>query len=148
MFTWENDPTIERVRRARGLGVAAPIPDSGARSAAVSPSAAREPAMPQAEPLSSVARVWLTSLPAGLRPAQLCARYPRVANRLALCWPDRGLALRLFDDLLVDRRGGRRGFPAEVKAELVALRDRASREKALRVGESETLLQRLLSDVA
>ena len=57
------------------------------------------------------------------RPERLCARYPRVANRLALCWAELDLTERLFDDLLNDRRGGRRGFPAPVLVELRALRE-------------------------
>ena len=51
----------------------------------------------------------------------LLERYPHVANRLALCWADKALANRLFEDLLVDKRGGRKGFPSTVRAELLQL---------------------------
>lgn len=57
-----------------------------------------------------------------LRPHRLCQLYPRVANRLALCWPDWALTERLFEDLMIDKREGRQGFPREVAAELMRLR--------------------------
>lgn len=146
MFTWENDPTINRVDRshdsrtsARGTNLAS---TSGAPEAAL-----RDPMGSNAPALSSVADAWAKALPPALRPVQLCSRYPRVANRLALCWPDLGLTMRLFDDLFVDRRGDRRGFPPDVKAELMLLRDRASRERAVRSGETATILHRMLSDM-
>jgi hypothetical protein len=72
--------------------------------------------------LSRVAEVWLMALPRPLRPAALCSAYPRVVNRLALCWGDPVLTERLLDDLLVGRRGKRKGFPAPVAEELLRLR--------------------------
>jgi len=64
---------------------------------------------------------WLLSLPQSLQPRLLCDLYPRAANALAAAWvsEDRAAAL---DNLLVDRRGNRRGFPPEVRSELQALR--------------------------
>jgi len=72
--------------------------------------------------LSSVAEKWLMSLPQPLRPAALCATYPRVVNRLALCWADGVLTDRLLEDLLIGRRGKRKGFPAPLAEELMRLR--------------------------
>lgn len=72
--------------------------------------------------LSSWTEAWLRALPVPLRPSQLCTLYPRVANRLALCWTDPALTERLFDDLLMDRRGKRKGFPTPVAEELMRLR--------------------------
>jgi hypothetical protein len=72
--------------------------------------------------LSSVAEVWLMSLPQPLRPAALCSSYPRVVNRLALCWSDAALTDRLLDELLIGRRGRRKGFPGPVAEELPRLR--------------------------
>ena len=48
--------------------------------------------------------------------------YPRVANRLAFAWQDPKAVQDVFDDLLIDRRGGRQGFPPLVAAELLRLR--------------------------
>lgn len=64
---------------------------------------------------------WLATLPAGVRPDRLAKAFPRIANQMA------HLAARpvhygcYLDDLLIDRRGGRRGFPAEVRADIEAL---------------------------
>lgn len=77
--------------------------------------------------LTSLARTWAERLPEPLRPAALCARYPRVANRLALCWEDPVLVAKVFADLLEDRRGTRKGWPPEVQRELIALRQAAGR---------------------
>jgi hypothetical protein len=65
---------------------------------------------------------WASGLAADLHPHRLLELFPRVANRLALCWADKVLTNRLFEDLLVDRRGGRKGFPAAVRAEILQLR--------------------------
>jgi hypothetical protein len=72
--------------------------------------------------LGSHAVAWADGLPPELRPVELMRRYPRVANRLALCWADRILRHNALEDLLIDRRGGRQGFPARVREELVRLR--------------------------
>jgi len=107
-------------------------------SRAAAPRRPREPRSPQTEAdwvrlrapqaerdqvLSAPARAWLNALPAHVRPTELCARYPRVANRLALCWSDTTLTGRVLDGFLVDRRAKRKGFPPSVAAELLALRD-------------------------
>ncbi len=49
--------------------------------------------------------------------------FPRIANVLALSWNDAAGLSAYMDSLLVDRRGGRRGFPAEVNRELLLLLD-------------------------
>jgi hypothetical protein len=72
--------------------------------------------------LSLEGRLWLLRLPPSVQPKTLCRDYPRVANRLASHWPDELMTDVTFDDLLVDRRGGRRGFPETVLAELRRLR--------------------------
>jgi hypothetical protein len=64
---------------------------------------------------------WLLALPQSLQPRLLCDRYPRAANALAAAWASKDRAAAL-DNLLVDRRGNRRGFPPEVRSELLALR--------------------------
>jgi hypothetical protein len=76
--------------------------------------------------LSDLARVWIDTLPSHLRPRALCQHYPRIANRLALCWPDSVLTAKVFASVLEDRRGNRRGFRPDVSRELVALRDHSA----------------------
>ena len=73
--------------------------------------------------LNGTARRWLRRLPARRRPLRLCVAYPRVANRLAWCWVDTELSRQLLDDLLIDSRGGRRGFGAAINRELRRLKD-------------------------
>lgn len=68
--------------------------------------------------LLPIARRWLASLPSAVRPRALAKHYPRLANRLADAWADDKSVALVFDDLLIDHRGGRRGFPGAVKVEL------------------------------
>ena len=56
-----------------------------------------------------------------MRPLELCNVYPRIANRLARCWGDVAQTHEVFNDLLVDRRGGRKGFPSPIASELLRL---------------------------
>jgi hypothetical protein len=82
----------------------------------------RTPERDQDRVLSSTAVAWLETLPAGARPANLAACHPRVLNRIALCWNDPVLTTRLFDELLLDKRGKRRGFTRPVADDLMRLR--------------------------
>jgi len=83
------------------------------------------------EALTGTTRHWLRLLPRGRRPTQLCIAYPRLANRLAWCWPDAELTGQAIDDLLHDRRGGRRGFPSPVLRELRRLHEFNSQHRTL-----------------
>lgn len=82
------------------------------------PTPLRRPGRECDRALNGTARQWLRALPPRRRPLKLCEHFPRVANRLAFCWRDPDLARQTLDDLLVDRRGGRTGFPAPVVREL------------------------------
>jgi len=82
----------------------------------------RGPVRDQDLHLSDMARRWVDEMPQGLAPQQLAKEYPRIANRLALCWNDPKLATAVLDSLLTDKRGGRRGFPRGIDQELRALR--------------------------
>jgi hypothetical protein len=66
---------------------------------------------------------WLERLPQAVRPMALAAKYPRIANTLALDWSRPAACRAYFDDLLIDRRGNRQGFPADVDRDLRRLRD-------------------------
>lgn len=69
------------------------------------------------------AHKWLALLPEHAKPKQTCSSYPRIANRFAMIWANRAASRSYFDDLLIDRRGGRIGFSQEIRDELVRLRD-------------------------
>lgn len=91
--------------------------DSGNKSA---PAMRRQ--APPAE-LSADGLRWLQEIPQRLRPRQTAERYPHVVNRLAAVWPSPPAARAYFDDLLLDQRGGRQGFPWGIANELSSLRD-------------------------
>ena len=73
--------------------------------------------------LSAAALAWSRHLPRRFHPKHTIELYPRIANRLAACWGDPVGARSAFDDFLLDRRGGRRGFPPRVRDELLQLRE-------------------------
>ena len=85
--------------------------------------ARRRPAEPTDRALSGVALDWLAKLPSTVRPARLAERFPRVANQIALNWASGMRCAETFDDLLVDHRGGRHGFPYDVEVELRGLKE-------------------------
>ena len=64
---------------------------------------------------------WMADLPLEVRPGALARRFPRIANALAALWARPVEAADYLNDLLVDRRGGRQGFPLEVLDELHTL---------------------------
>ena len=79
--------------------------------------------------LQSHTHEWLRSMPRSVHPKQLCRHYPRVANNIALWWSDSQLTDRLLLDLMVDRRGLRRGFAPRIAGEI----DRLYRYHATRM---------------
>jgi len=90
--------------------------------------ASRRRALSEAERrLSRAATQWLLALPRESRPLELMRRYPRIANQLCERWADAPASLRLLDDLVLDQRGGRMGFPRLVVIELQTLREQLQR---------------------
>lgn len=75
---------------------------------------------PAIEPLRRTL-IWFGDLPPEVQPFTLLRRYARVANLVAATWHDPKLFRTYMESLLVDRRGGRRGFPPNVRRELIAL---------------------------
>jgi len=65
---------------------------------------------------------WASTLPIEVQPRSLLYKFPRIANLLAAMWPDPNSLRRYLDDLLVDKRGNRQGFPVDVLKELFELR--------------------------
>ena len=75
------------------------------------------------EPIAAQTVRWLASLPEDIRPQQLPESFTHVANKLGHVWEQPETCLAYFDDLLLDRRGGRRGFPLDVAMELAGLKN-------------------------
>jgi len=71
--------------------------------------------------LSAQARQWLRRLPARERPLALCSMYARLANRFAAVWENPAQTEAVFEELMIDHRGGRLGFPPLVASELMRL---------------------------
>jgi hypothetical protein len=114
-FRYEPVPRADRILERRDAQkISGPKPPDGSPQS-------RSPENPRDKTLSKVAEEWSQRLPPQLQTHALCEQYPRVANRIALCWSDPVLARVLLAQLLTDHRGGRKGFPAPVHAELAAL---------------------------
>ena len=80
----------------------------------------------KANPLNQllpVTRRWMETLPDSIRPIELIRLYPRIANRIAHSWHDPRVLHEVFNELMIDQRGGRKGFPAPILAELLLLRE-------------------------
>lgn len=65
---------------------------------------------------------WAADLPGDIQPQQLLRSFARIANLIASRWDEPRALYVYFGELLIDRRKGRRGFPPEVRSELLALR--------------------------
>jgi hypothetical protein len=68
--------------------------------------------------LALAAQAWMKSLPEALRPIATSQQYPRIVNRIARFWDSPRMLDEVFDELLVDKRVGRKGFSREVQLEL------------------------------
>ncbi len=66
--------------------------------------------------------VWASRLPPQAQPKALMAQYPRIANLIAVMWQDPNSLRRYLDDLLVDKRGNRQGFSADILRDIFELR--------------------------
>jgi hypothetical protein len=71
--------------------------------------------------MNASAAKWLRELPAAIRPNTASVRFPRIINRLARYWDSPQMVDEIFDDLLMIKRPGRKGFPPDVLAEFRAL---------------------------
>jgi hypothetical protein len=65
---------------------------------------------------------FLAALPVTVRPLKLGEKYPRIINTLGLLRGQPASFRAYFNDLFVDNRGDRQGFPPEIGAELARLK--------------------------
>lgn len=68
-------------------------------------------------------RNWLGKLPFPLQPNALAAKFPRIVNLLAQQWNDTATCRRYLDELVAGGRPNRRGFSADVRRDLLGLRE-------------------------
>ena len=64
---------------------------------------------------------WLDDFPEEVRPVNLARQFARVANKIARAWRRPAICDGVFEELLIDHRGTRQGFPEEVAMEISAL---------------------------
>jgi len=85
-------------------------------------------ALPQGEAYREVVdrapmQAWLAAVPVAVRPVALAGIYPRIVKRIMLLWDEEAALLAYVEDLVVDRRGGRIGFPPKVAGEIARLHE-------------------------
>lgn len=72
--------------------------------------------------LSLQASIWIDAMPQAMRPHTLARLYPRIANRLAEVWKSELQCEECLNELMLDARGDRQGFPVAVATELASLK--------------------------
>lgn len=77
----------------------------------------KDPARPNIKELMP----WIQQLPMAVRPKELIIQFARIANRLAELWSYPKECEKYLNELMIDERGTRQGFPPEVAQELAAL---------------------------
>jgi hypothetical protein len=85
------------------------------------PASMRQPASPYDGKLNLAATAWMSELPQQVAPLTLAHQFPRIVNRLARFWDSPQMIDQYLEQLLVDRRGRRKGFPEKALEELYAL---------------------------
>jgi hypothetical protein len=99
-------------------------PDSESKVAEVgSPAAMRRPYTEEDLRLSAESQAFLSSLTDSVRPNQLAERYPRIVNKMATLWRRPTQMDQYFDELLIDKRGNRQGFPLGILMEIITLKE-------------------------
>ena len=93
-------------------------PGPSASSKPTYPASLRQPPSPYDARLSLAAIAWLRELPQQVAPQALARQFPRIVNRLARFWDSPQMIDQYLTELLVDRRGRRKGFPDRVLEEL------------------------------
>ena len=73
--------------------------------------------------LSEYAKKWLEKLPPEAQPKETVEQYPRLVNRIATAWKHPEELMEYIDELLVNTRGDRAGFPMKIALELATLKD-------------------------
>jgi hypothetical protein len=71
--------------------------------------------------LTPEAKQFIASLDLSVRPIETAKQFPRIVNRIASLWKKPFLMDGYFEDLLIDKRGNRQGFPLRIAGEITAL---------------------------
>jgi hypothetical protein len=73
--------------------------------------------------LDQRAKVIVKALPKSMRPLHTCHDFPHIINLIASSWHEPKLFVKTLDELLMDDRGDRQGFPFQIIVELTELRE-------------------------
>ena len=111
-------PVVDFLLRLKAVLAELPVGMGGRQR---DPRTRRAPARDRDRVLLSQAHLWLREIPSSLLPKHMCRLHPHLANRFADCWGDQDRLQALIDDLLIDRRGDRKGFSARVRVEIEQL---------------------------
>lgn len=65
---------------------------------------------------------WLNGFPSRVVPANCAEHYPRIVNRIHQLWTSPAHLKMYLQDLVLDKRGGRQGFPHGIAEELEVFR--------------------------
>jgi hypothetical protein len=103
--------------------------------APIDPVALRQPQSPYDSKLSLAAAAWLGELPPEVAPTVLASQFPRIVNRLSRFWDSPRMIDDYFQQLLMDRRGKRKGFSKKILDELTSL---AQYHRALHKSDDKT----------
>ena len=114
-------PGLDLLSRLKTLLVAFPLGIGGRARDLRARTWKRAPARDKDRVLLSETHIWLRQIPSSLLPKHMCRHHPHLANRFADCWGDKERVQALIDDLLIDRRGDRKGFSARVRGEIEQL---------------------------
>lgn len=96
----------------------------------------RQPPSPTDHKLQTQAVSWLVSLPESVRPLRLARQFPRIVNHLSTEWKRPNACDKIFDELTVDRRGNRQGFPLDLVKEISNLKSYYEAEVSKRPQDS------------
>jgi len=79
---------------------------------------------PEPKAVTPEAEAFYRTLPPSDYPAKLIAAFPRIANQISIYRGNKVMLGRYLETLLVDQRGGRRGFDFGVLVDIQNLFDR------------------------
>jgi hypothetical protein len=73
--------------------------------------------------LDQRSKVIVKALPKPMRPMQTCMDFPHIMNLIAASWHEPKAFVKTLEELLMDDRGDRQGFPFPIIVELTELRE-------------------------
>jgi hypothetical protein len=96
--------------------------------------------------LTEDAKQFIASLDLSVRPIETAKQFPRIVNRIASLWKKPFLMDGYFEDLLIDKRGNRQGFPLRIAGEITALQAHYSTSVFPKTSETiDTIWERTFS---